>query len=89
MPELPDVEVFRRYFEKTALNQEIKGVRAEKSVLEGISETDLEKTFAGKKFSSVRRHGKYLFTGIGGSEPYMVMHFGMTGFLTYYQSGRQ
>lgn len=89
MPELPDVEVFRRYFEKTALDQEIKDVRAEKSVLEGVSETDLQETFAGKKFSSARRHGKYLFAGTGGAEPWLVMHFGMTGFLTYYQSGQQ
>lgn len=89
MPELPDVELFRRSFEKTALDREIKSISAEKSMLEGISETDLEKAFAGKKFSSAIRHGKHMFGGTGESGPWMVIHFGMTGFLVYLQTDQQ
>ncbi|MBS3809691.1 MAG: Fpg/Nei family DNA glycosylase [Desulfobacterales bacterium] len=89
MPELPDVELFRRYFEKTAMSQEIKNISAEKSILKGVSETDLEKTFADKKFSSALRHGKHMFAGTGESGPWMVIHFGMTGFLVYLQANQQ
>jgi len=38
MPELPDVEIFRRYLNATALHQEIKTVRVHHDrVLKGVS----------------------------------------------------
>jgi len=84
MPELPDVEVFRRYLNATALHQEIKAVtvRSQK-ILDGISIKRLKASLEGRPFNSTRRHGKYLFAQVG--DHWLVFHFGMTGFLTYFK----
>lgn len=87
MPELPDVEIFRRYLEKTSLNQTIQKVQAENSVLEGISETDLKDSLTERTLILTRRHGKLLFAGVGKKGPWLVFHFGMTGYLRYLKSG--
>ena len=83
MPELPDVETFKRYLEATALHQEISEVTVHAGrILEGISEKRLKSSLLGESFKSGRRHGKYLFAELG-SSGWLVMHFGMTGYLKY------
>ena len=86
MPELPDVEVFRRRFEENALDRTVDNVSAETSVLEGLSEKALKDALLDVFFVESRRHGKYMFSRYrsGGSregESWLVMHFGMTGYL--------
>lgn len=63
MPELPDVEIFRKYFEPTGLNKPIKEVemRAE-SVLGNVETGEPQGLLQGERFSSVLHHGKHLFT---------------------------
>lgn len=86
MPELPDVESFRRYLEASALKKTITGVSAKsKSVLAGISLPALKKKLIGKRFKSASGYGKFLFAQTNENE-FLAMHFGMTGFLNYYKN---
>lgn len=88
MPELPDVEVFRKYLESTSLHKEIAGVEAPgPRVLTGTSPSGLGRALKGRRFDSTRRHGKYLFVRAGGKggAKSLVLHFGMTGYLEYFE----
>ena len=84
MPELPDLEVFKRYIYSTSLHQDIESIEVKDGrVLGGVSAGELERGLEGKKFESTRRHGKHLFVELddGG---WLLLHFGMTGTLKYY-----
>ncbi len=86
MPELPDVEVFRRYFNRTALRQKIEKVEVyDTDVLDGISSRSLQMQLKGRRFTSTGRRGKYLLAGMD-DEKWLVLHFGMTGFLKYFKN---
>lgn len=85
MPELPDVEVFKRYFDSTSLHKKIKDVEVHtRAILENISPQRLESSIKGHRFKSTRRHGKYLFAEVTGGN-ILALHFGMTGFLKYFK----
>ncbi|RPI68566.1 MAG: Fpg/Nei family DNA glycosylase [Ignavibacteriales bacterium] len=85
MPELPEVESFRLYMDSTSLNKTITGVEVQSSsVLAGVTKNALQKKLKGKKFLSTSGYGKYLFAETNNNE-FLVMHFGMTGFLNYYK----
>jgi formamidopyrimidine-DNA glycosylase len=85
MPELPDLEVARRYLNSTSLHQKIASVdvRNEK-ILGDASASELQSALEGRSFDSTRRHGKNLFVGLDGGG-WMLMHFGMTGSLRYFR----
>ncbi|MHA2283418.1 MAG: DNA-formamidopyrimidine glycosylase [Promethearchaeota archaeon] len=82
MPELPEVETFKRYLDKTSLKKLIKKILVTDKRILKIDEPYLKKSLIGKKFESSTRHGKYLFVHL--NPRYLVMHFGMTGDLEYY-----
>ncbi|MFW9989107.1 MAG: Fpg/Nei family DNA glycosylase [Candidatus Odinarchaeota archaeon] len=82
MPELPEVETFKRYLDKTSLNQIIKNIKVVDNRVLSINELDLKKIIINNKFESSKRHGKYLLIYIG--QKYLIMHFGMTGDLKYF-----
>lgn len=83
MPELPDVEVFRRYIESTSLHKKIIDVEvADGRILEDVSRKDLEE-LEGNRFIETRRIGKYCFLEADGQ--WLVMHFGMTGYPKYFK----
>src|SRR5215216_699577 len=85
MPELPDVEVFRRYVNSTSLHQNIESVEVRNGkILGGVSARKLQSTLKGRRFESTRRHGKNLFVGLDGGG-WLLMHFGMTGRLKYFK----
>ena len=85
MPELPDVEIFRQYLQATALHQQIRQVRVEEpDLLDGVSPGRLRKQLEGESLQSAVRHGKYLFAEAG-DRGWLVLHFGMTGFLKYFR----
>jgi formamidopyrimidine-DNA glycosylase len=85
LPELPDVETFRRYFDATSLHQEIEGVKVEAPrILSGVTAPDLEKALVGDQFKSSQRVGKYLFAGLE-KGLWIVFHFGMTGSFQYFK----
>ncbi len=83
MPELPEVATFRSYFERTALGRKIAFARVmEPRIVRGVPPAAIEKELAGSVFVSSRQHGKYLFAELDGGR-WLVMHFGMSGFLDY------
>ena len=84
MPELPEVETFKRYLDKTSLKQTIKDIQVTDSRILKSEENDLVATLEGKRFESSIRHGKYLLVYI--KPRYIVMHFGMSGDLEYYNN---
>lgn len=84
MPELPDVEGFRQYIERTSLRQIIGRVLVKDTyILKGISSDELTKALTGRRFESTRRHGKYLFLRMDNWR-YLSIHFGMTGEPKYF-----
>lgn len=86
MPELPDVEIFRNYLNSTSLHQKIKNADIrEKDMLGEVSSRSLQMRLKGRQFESALRHGKYLFTKTDKAE-WLILHFGMTGFLKYYKN---
>src|SRR5215211_3442922 len=85
MPELPDVEVFRRYIDSTSLHQKIESVEVKsEKILGGVSVRELQSTLKGRTFESTRRHGKNLFVALDGGG-WLLIHFGMTGDLEYFE----
>jgi formamidopyrimidine-DNA glycosylase len=83
MPELPEVETFKRYLDGTSLHQRITAVEVRDGyVLKGISARELEWRIRGRRFENSRRHGKHLFV-LAGDKLWLRLHFGMTGSLEY------
>jgi formamidopyrimidine-DNA glycosylase len=79
MPELPDVEAFRRHLVATSLHRRIHGVEhVSTAMLTGVSASTLSRKLVGTSLEWSRRHGKYLFACTAGG-PWLVRHFGMTG----------
>ena len=85
MPELPDVEAFKRYLDATGLHKTIKGVHvANRTILAAISGAKLAREVRGETIERSRRHGKHLFAALG-HEKWLTLHFGMTGHLDYFK----
>jgi formamidopyrimidine-DNA glycosylase len=88
MPELPDVEVYRRYFNAKALHQRIDHVHVESpTILSGVSPQALGRALNHHAFESTERQGKYLLIAMD-NRKWLVMHFGMSGELKYFQHGQ-
>lgn len=85
MPELPDVEAFRRYLAEHATGQRIERVEApEPDVIRNTTPQGLGRSLSGRSFSAPDRHGKWVLARTDDGEgPTVVMHFGMTGYLTW------
>jgi len=85
MPELPDVAIFKEYVDATSLHKEIREVQVHSpDMLKDISSPRLQSALEGQRFRSTDRHGKYLFVELE-SGNWLVLHFGMTGFLKYFK----
>jgi formamidopyrimidine-DNA glycosylase len=86
MPELPDVEVYKRYLDSTALHRKVSDVEVlDAKVLQGMSRKDVSGHLTGRTLSSSHRHGKHLLAQVR-DEGWLALHFGMTGFLRYYRN---
>src|SRR5438045_7462363 len=89
MPELPDVETFKRYFDATSLHQRIDDIDVRNAyILKNISARELARALKGRRFESSRRYGKHLFVRADG-KLWLRLHFGMTGSLKYFKDDRQ
>lgn len=85
MPELPDLAVYKHYFDATSLHQEISAVDLkEGGLLKNTSLSELKDALLGHEFLSTRRYGKWLFSELD-HDPWLVLHFGMTGELKYFR----
>jgi formamidopyrimidine-DNA glycosylase len=83
MPELPEVETFKRYLDSTSLHQRITGVEVRDAyVLKRVSARELARRLKGRRFENSHRHGKHLLVRAG-DELWLRLHFGMTGSLEY------
>ncbi len=89
MPELPDVEGFRRVLAKTT-GRRIETVEVlDAGVLRDVTAPELQKALTGNIFAAPRRHGKWLIGPIRSEhrhrsdEPSVIFHFGMTGALSW------
>lgn len=86
MPELPDVQIFKQYFDATSLHRKIVAVPVcDTELLRGVTKKKLRRQLQGNSFGETKRHGKYLFARLG-EESLLVLHFGMTGFLKAYKN---
>jgi len=86
MPELPEVETFKRYLDATSLHQRIEGVDVRKAyILKDVTARKLARELKGRRFRSSRRHGKYLFVHAD-NHVWLRLHFGMTGSLEYFKN---
>lgn len=86
MPELPDVEGFKKVLVKHALRKTIDAVTVQdRRILDTASVPSFTRRLTGAKLTSARRHGKYLLAAIdhGG---WLVLHFGMSGALIFVPS---
>ena len=84
MPELPEVETYRRYFEETCLYQPISDVYVEDTKLLTTDYDTLVQQLRNRQFIGTKRVGKNLFARL--DAPYWLhFHFGMTGDLAYFK----
>lgn len=80
MPELPDVENYRRYLTDHGLKREIADVGiGSAKVLDHISGKDLAAALKGRRMVEARRHGKHILASLDDGQ-WLHFHFGMTGF---------
>jgi len=90
MPELPDVEGFRRYLARHPEGQRIVGVHVpDREIVRNRSPQAFGRTLNGARFAAPTRHGKWLIAPLApadGSE--LLLHFGMTGLLTWSDTDR-
>lgn len=86
MPELPDVENYRRYLEAHGLHQRIAHVEIDsEKILRDTPKTALCETLLGRELIRTHRHGKHLFAALDDG-PWLMLHFGMTGYLAYFEA---
>ena len=86
MPELPDVEGYRRYFARYARGKAVAGVTVPaRDMLRNTNPAALARSLRGQRFGSPDRHGKWLIAPTGG--PVLVFHFGMTGRCNWAREG--
>src|SRR4051812_13668188 len=87
MPELPDVEGFRRVIAEHGVGRRITDVRvADPQVLHGFGARRLRETLTGHRFREPERRGKWLLVPVS-SGPTLLIHFGMTGSMTWHDGG--
>lgn len=83
MPELPDVEAYRRTIRDRALRRAVATVSVESpGILEDVSASTLRRHLKGASLVDTRRHGKHLFVAAardGEPHRWLRLHFGMTG----------
>lgn len=85
MPELPDVEQYRRFLARRAVGRRIHRVRVTDSgVLRNTTAAALGRALHHHRFEEPDRHGKWLVAWTSG--PAVLFHFGMTGDLVWGES---
>jgi formamidopyrimidine-DNA glycosylase len=78
MPELPDVEGFRRYWSRYMTGKQVSRVEVPApAIVRNRSAQALGRALSGRRFGRPDRHGKWMIAGTDG--PTLLLHFGMTG----------
>jgi formamidopyrimidine-DNA glycosylase len=82
VPELPDVDGFRRYLARHAQGRRIAHVEVlDREIVRNRSPQALGRMLAGARFGEPRRHGKWLIAPV--ADVQLLLHFGMTGELRW------
>ncbi len=85
LPELPDVETYRRYLAAKVLHKRIADVEIKDRLILRSPERSI-RSIRGKHFTDTARHGKHCFLELTGGG-FLALHFGMTGGVEYRESG--
>jgi formamidopyrimidine-DNA glycosylase len=89
MPELPDVENYRRFLQRHGLHKKIQGVQVGSGkVLKGVSGPALARMLEGHALQGARRHGKHLLAALDDGR-WLAFHFGMTGLFAHFRDDEQ
>src|SRR5699024_921431 len=90
MPELADVEGFRRVLARHAVGRRVLDVNViDSGVLRGFTPDTLRDALRGNSFAEPDRHGKLLISPIRETGAHLLIHFGMTGALVWSDGDRQ
>jgi formamidopyrimidine-DNA glycosylase len=85
MPELPDVELYKRYLDAHALRQTIERVAVNDArILGDLPARAFVARLTGNRFEESRRHGKHLLVRLH-RDGWLTLHFGMTGNLVCFR----
>ena len=85
MPELPDVELYKRYLDQHALRQTIERVAVNDArILGELPASAFVARLSGNRFEATRRHGKHLLVRLR-RDGWLTLHFGMTGSLVWFR----
>ena len=80
MPELPEVENYRRKLEPIVVGKRVESAKVVKRNYAFLSSPQtIRRQLNGKSIRSIERHGKYLLFKIGKEEGTLLVHLGMTG----------
>jgi formamidopyrimidine-DNA glycosylase len=83
VPELPDVEAYRRFFQERAAGRTVRRVVVpDPTIVRNATPAALDRALRGHRFSDPERHGKWLLAWTDAG-PALLMHFGMTGDLIW------
>jgi formamidopyrimidine-DNA glycosylase len=83
MPELPEVEMFKRYGEKHFLNRKILKVEIDDPRVVSV-EPEAFKNLYNEEIVALGRRGKYVYGTTTKKDLFLTLHFGMTGYLKTY-----
>lgn len=86
MPELPDVEGFRRVLAQHTGKRIRRVLVKDAGVVRGASSRRFAATLQGRRFREPDRHGKWLIARTD-ADPVLLFHFGMTGSLSWHAPG--
>jgi len=82
VPELPDVEAYRRFFARHAAGHTVRRVVVtDPTIARNAAPDTLDRALRGRRFEEPERHGKWLLCWTDG--PALLLHFGMTGDLVW------
>ena len=88
MPELPDVEVFRRYFDAHAAGRAVADLTTDAPRLVADTKPEaLAGLLSGRRLGEGYRHGKHLYIPVTGIDGWLAVHFGMTGHFRHVPAG--
>jgi len=82
VPELPEVEAYRRFFAEHAAGRTVWAVDVlDPAIVRNATPGEVGSALAGRRFEEPGRHGKWLVCPAQG--PALLFHFGMTGDLVW------
>jgi formamidopyrimidine-DNA glycosylase len=82
VPELPDVEMYRRFFSGHAAGRTVRSVVVpDPTILRNTTARSIDRALRGRRFEEPDRLGKWLVCWTDG--PALLLHFGMTGDLIW------